>query len=428
MNKPISIVRSTITFLACFVVLCVAVSAACGQSFSLDDNPMAPLTSPPGVIPGLGAEDEFGLTGGPGLAPSPSLPLVPGALDGSIISPAVPAPFPPPQFLPNGGYIDAFSTNHAELQGPIRIDFSVDRTSIGIGALGAEAALFQQMGDIYRSSAVFPSPAGFVGTLGPGPLAGILPSAGVGGTNSLIINQGLPAPGIGGFGLLAGGALLPPGVPAGPIVLGSHDNVDAFDHVSQVPIAGPGTPGVYALWSYFAVAPDEAATVNLNGGGPGGAPISAADLFDVAPMVPGTVALAYAPAGSMGLDVIGGLNSDSIDALVLWDLNLLGGPVNNGPGAEPGIDFALFSLAPGSATLAQLGLDAADVFFTDFSGAFAVYAFATDLGVGPAPGGPPFGPSNIDALEAVPEPATFVLAAIGLLGVLGYTWRRRRAC
>jgi hypothetical protein len=420
-------VRPTVTLIACSVMLWAAACAAHGQSFSLDDNPRSPLTSPPGVFPGLGAEDEFGLTGGLGLAPSPSLPLAPGALDGSIISPAVPAPFPAPQFWPNGGYIDAFSTNHAGLEGTIQIDFSVDRTTVGVGALGAEAALLQQMGDIYRSQAVFPAPAAFVGTLGPGPFAGVLPSAGGGGGNSLVINQGLPGPGVGGFGLLAGGAVLPPGVPAGTIVMGSHDNVDAFDHVSQVPIVGPGTPGVYPLSSYFAVAPDEAASLNGGGGGPAGL-ISAADLFDVAPMVPGTAPVAYAPAASMGLDVVGGLNSDSIDALVLWDLNLLGGPVNNGPGAEPGIDFALFSLAPGSATLAQFNLDAADVFFTDFTGAFAVYAFAADLGVGPAPGGPPFGPSNVDALEAVPEPATFVLAAIGLLGVLGYTWRRRRAC
>ena len=54
-------------------------------------------------------------------------------------------------------------------------------------------------------------------------------------------------------------------------------------------------------------------------------------------------------------------------------------------------DFALFSLAPGSVALAALGNSPADIFFTDFSGSYAIYASAADLGLLPA--------DNVDALE-----------------------------
>ena len=35
----------------------------------------------------------------------------------------------------------------------------------------------------------------------------------------------------------------------------------------------------------------------------------------------------------------------------MYDNNIAGGPAFGGPGGEPGIDFALFSLAPGSVSL-----------------------------------------------------------------------------
>jgi len=281
-------------------------------------------------------------------------------------------------------------------------------------ALNVEAMANQQPGDIYRSYRMFTNPSAFVGLLpgmGPPGYVGVLPSAGgPPAGNKLLIDEstlGLTVLGVPGM-------LTPPGVlvpPAGPA---THDNVDAFDHMMAV-APGPGGPGLYPVWSYFSIAPLEAADVNGGGGGPAG-PISAADLFDVAAMAPATMAVAYAPALAMGLDMMGGLNSDSIDGLIVWDVGVLGGPVNGGPGAEPALDYALFSLAPGSATLMALGLDAADVFFTDFTGRFATFAFATDLGVVGLPGGPPFGISNIDALE-LPEPATLVLMALGAAGL-----------
>lgn len=41
---------------------------------------------------------------------------------------------------------------------------------------------------------------------------------------------------------------------------------------------------------------------------------------------------------SMGLDQAG-LNTDSIDALIMFDHNSMGGPANGGLGAERGIDM-----------------------------------------------------------------------------------------
>jgi len=76
---------------------------------------------------------------------------------------------------------------------------------------------------------------------------------------------------------------------------------------------------------------------------------------------------------------------------------------------EPGRDYALFSLAPGSATLAAIGLPetAASVFITDFQGWFYTYVWNTDIGVGPFPAPPLPGildeNVNVDALELTPD-------------------------
>ena len=385
----------------------LAVTGAYGQSLSLDDNPASPLNSPPGGIPGLGAEDEFGLSApAAALAPSPSLAGL--GSDGAIFSPGVP---PAAVMTPNGGYVDAVSTNHATTLPPqprVTIQFSVDRTTVGTAgsALGVESGSFQQPGDIYTSTAAFfPPPAAFVGTLAPG-YNGLLASAGGGGSNALLTDDS-------GFGLTTSAGVVGPGVPVPPPSAGSHDNLDGFDFVPL------GAAGTYPVHSYLAVSPDVGLAFA----------ISAADILDVAAGASLTQALPYATALSMGLDQIGSTNIDSIDALVVWDNNQLGGPANNGPGAEPGIDYALFSLAPGSTTLSRFAFDAADVFFTDFTRGFATYALATDLGVFGAAGGPVFGVSNIDALEVtpVPEPTGWMLAAFGLLGLLGFSRRKRRA-
>ncbi|MCE9552372.1 MAG: matrixin family metalloprotease [Planctomycetes bacterium] len=161
----------------------------------------------------------------------------------------------------------------------------------------------------------------------------------------------------------------------------------------------------------------------------------------------GGLAAIYGPGHLMGLnrwedDGIG----DDIDALIVSDQTLNQFPpiVEATPNGalNPGIDTALFSLAPGSPTLSIFspGLgrtySAADVFLTSFGGSFVVYASAESLGLLPT--------DNIDALdirigvlppalgsfaeaEAVPEPSTFVLAILGLLPLGFVAWRRLRA-
>lgn len=380
------------------VLLSIPSARSWADSFSLDSAP-----SLAGSV-GDGAEDEFDLVPAGPLAPSPSLgsPFLDGAMyTGSVAGAA---------HTPNGNTIDAFSTNHFLRRLPasanMKLDFSIDRISTGAAgsASAAQAALSQQAGDIYRSSAAFINPAVFVGTLGVGSYAGPLASAGKGGSNKLLIDESA-------FGLLSGGAVVPAGADAGPVGQGTHDNVDAYDRRSATTPAG--SPGaVYSQHSYFAIAPSEAITVGA----------SAADIFDTAALTPGTSPIPYASALSMGLD-LNGRNTDSIDALVMFDAGLVGGATSGGPGAEAGRDYALFSLAPGSETLgalASLGISAGDVFFTDFSGSFAVYAFAADLGLPSGMASFPFqNQSNIDALEiaVVPEPAAAVLLAVGGLAV-----------
>ena len=388
------------TRLALAVALCATLapaSVALATSFTLDDNPAAPLASALGSIPGFGAEDPFGLVG-PALAPSPSVGTG-GGDDGSIL-----APGPLLQNIgPAGSYIDSLSTNHSSNGLPIRISFSVDRVSLGTAAsaVAARAAAFQQPADIYTTTDLYVDPSSFAGTLGAGPYAGVL-AAPLGGaaSNTLTVN------GVAGLGLIA---------PAAPIVAGSHDNVDGFDF-SFVDVAP--ADGLFDLDSYFTVNPDDAVGLGF----------SSADIFDVAAGAASNPLAAYALAGGMGLDS-SGAGTDSIDALVVFDNNLIGGGGFGGPGAEAGIDYALFSLSPGSASLGALGLSASDVFFTDFSGAFALYAGSASVGLVPLAGAAPFGgDDNIDALELeqVPEPSTQLLLGAGL-AILTALRRRRSA-
>jgi len=417
--------------------LLLAASPAAAVSFSLDDNPRAPVGVDPGGIPvppgpqnGAGAEDPYGWTipVGAELTPSPSLA---GAFcDGDILGPG-----PVGHLHPDGFYVDSVSLNTPDPGMPIYLKFSVDRGSAGAPgtAVRNQWTLNQQPGDIFQTTAQFRNPANYVGTLvGPG-MAGTGYVGNLGAylsgprNNTLLIDEMA-------LGLLAGGALVPSNQQAQPIVPGSHDNVDGVE-LSNVdsPNPPPWPPGDAAGWTYFTVYPDEALLVNAAGGGPAG-PIWPADIFDVAPGAPGTMAWAYATSVSMGLDLLNqALFDDSIDALIMFDRDQLGGPANGGPGAQPGVDFALFSLAPSSISLNVLAaanipgvqVNDADVFFTDFSGLFATYATSADLGLQPELGGGVLLFDNVDALELnrIPEPASMTLLGGALLGLL---IRRRR--
>lgn len=127
-----------------------------------------------------------------------------------------------------------------------------------------------------------------------------------------------------------------------------------------------------------------------------------------------------------------GLQADDvIDALALSDVTPLISapfflPLTNGL-MNATLDEALFSLAPGSPTLSILSLisgrnfSAADVFYTNFTGNFLVYATAEELGL--------LAEDNLDALDvflAVPEPSTLLLCLIWAAALRSGRQRRVR--
>lgn len=400
------------------VIACTG-SIANSQTFSLDDNPTMPLTGYQGF--GFGSEDPYGLGLPPVVAgrcgPSPSLlhPVTGPFIDGMPLKAQLPGGPPILDAVPpDGVYLDAFSADHS-LMSPQwvmfpRLEFSVDRWTDGLPGmpLNLEWINSQQPGDIYMAIPR-PHPGQFVGTLIGAPFAGILPTAMMPGPHAMWYDESY-------FGLTAGlgaGNTLPPGVPAPPIVIGSHDNIDAYN---EWPFRALDRNGdlMNDVNYFFSIAPDEALLAG----------VSPADIFDVAAGAGGTAPIPYAPAFSMGLDTFGGPFSDDIDALIIWDNGVPLGPMWGGPGGEPALDYALFSLANGSQTLFVLqgmGLpaDGSTVFFTDFTGAFAVYCWGMDLGIRNIVAGDPF--ANIDALEVFDCYADYNQdLRINTLDVLGY--------
>ncbi|MBU0639464.1 MAG: hypothetical protein KKB50_11415 [Planctomycetes bacterium] len=101
--------------------------------------------------------------------------------------------------------------------------------------------------------------------------------------------------------------------------------------------------------------------------------------------------LPYAPAVMMGLDMFGP-GTDDIDAVAVWDSAGIGI-------ADPGMDYAIFSLAPGSMYLAGPDgiwgtgddLSPADIFVTDFNGFSMLFLPAAAIGMLPT--------DNVDALD-----------------------------
>ena len=390
------------------LVVAMAGSAS-AQSFSLDDNPDAPLTS--AAFAGLfSAEDPFGLflpaVFAGRIGPSPSLvnPLF-AYTDGDILRP-LGGPFPVLDVVPPAGtYLNALSADHEIFSTDdvqrINIRFSVDRATNGIPGTDLEKqfSLNQQPGDIFVSEEPFPNPVAFVGSLGGGGFAGLLPTAVIGaaGTNILEIDEI-------DLGLVAG-VPTPADDVAPPIAPGEHDNVDAYNVLPEANLDIDGDT-LTDIDYYFSVPPASAFIAG----------VSAADIFAVpkgfasGPMFP------WASASSMGLDTFGAPPNpqlevfDDIDGLVVWDRGDLVSQFNPDADrvAQPGRDYALFSLSETSASIdairsTGLPVDGSTIFFTDFTGAFAVYLFGSQVGVNDviATDFQRFG--NIDALEIFAE-------------------------
>ncbi|MEM1072373.1 MAG: GC-type dockerin domain-anchored protein [Planctomycetota bacterium] len=391
-------------------MLAAAAGQASAQTFSLDDNPDMPLTSA-GFAGLYSAEDPFGLFLLPvplGLiGPSPTLVTVSGNVfvDGDLLT-INPTGAPEPVLdvvTPAGEYLDAVSADHeifnVEDSEEMHIRFSVDRATTGLPGTDLEKqnSLNQQPGDIYISERRFVNPGIFVGTLGGPGFAGVLPTAAAGAPGSHVLELDesdlwLTA-GLGPGSFVSDGALAP------PIAPGEHDNVDAYN-VLPAPTLDANGDLLTDIDYFFSIPPAEAFLAG----------VSAADIFAVSEGTPSGSPFAWAPAPFMGLNTMGFPPNpqieqlDDIDGLVVWDIGRQNPDEQNR--AEPGRDYALFSLSEASASLAAIramgrAVDGSTIFFTDFSGAFAVYLYGENIGVASLPFEQQH--SNIDALEICAE-------------------------
>jgi hypothetical protein len=385
--------KGWITFvLALWLIGCPSAFGQVFAVFMLDDTPAAPAAPP--VIPpfappvtnmGMGAEDPWGLLGAvPARGPSPTLGIL--ALpngDGDLLGYPFPVPLNVfvtgalPLFIaasPAYSYVSAYSHSAFDTGAPIDLAFSVDRASSGNWApsgVATQAALNQASGDMFMAESLYAAPQNFIGQLNSSPFAGYLNARLPTGrrSNRLLFDEQTA-------GLIAGAPNIRPAVSAPPYGIGTHDNIDAFEMF-------PNNRG------YFTVYPDVwHAIAQVLPGTSGG------DIYDAATL--GSFTCGYPPfarSSQMGL-----MRDDLIDALVVYDNGALGSAGCGGPGAQPGIDAVLFSLAPGSPSLFLGDVDSGDILFSDFTGAFAIYADASDLGLSDS-GAVPDSGDNLDALD-----------------------------
>ena len=156
---------------------------------------------------------------------------------------------------------------------------------------------------------------------------------------------------------------LVPTAAVGALVAGPQDDVDAVE-MDVLDITGDNVHDFNVYFSLDAASPALFA--------------SGADIY-------------FSPAGGGPFFIfsfppqIGLVAGDEIDALVMWDRGTIGAP-------DPGLDMALFSLAPGSPSLG--GASPAAIFVTDFNFAFCMFTQANQLGL--------VGTDNVDGLDVIP--------------------------
>ncbi len=220
--------------------------------------------------------------------------------------------------------------------------FSTDRASVGVAGTphNASAANNQAASDLYRTPLTGGSPAAALAACAP--IAIPPPQA-------LHRNQTA-------FNLIQT-------APAGAFAGWPQDNVDAVE-MDVLDFTGDNINDVPVYFSLDAASPALFA--------------SGADVY-FSPAGGGPFFIFSFPA-QMGL-----LMGDEIDSLVMWDRGVIGAP-------NPGVDLALFSLAPGSPSLG--GASPAAIFVTGFNFAFCPFTPANQLGLLAA--------DNVDGLDVMP--------------------------
>lgn len=153
---------------------------------------------------------------------------------------------------------------------------------------------------------------------------------------------------------------------AGVAVAPPQDNVDAV----ELDVLDTNGDGIHDVNAYFSL---DAASPSLGGWSPATLFFSAAGSGAFVP---------FSITSQIGLAA-----DDDIDALVMWDSGVIGSP-------DPGVDYVLFSLAPGSPTLTTYGVSPAMIFVSDFTGRVCPFDGPGPLGLLPA--------DNVDGLDALP--------------------------
>ena len=344
-----------------------------------------PLPAPRIFIPSIGAT-------GLGLPPAclgapPGAPCAPG-LEVDALSYGFDFPIDPNIFAPGSNLLSKanyhFSVDEWAVGTSLLISPTV-RDESGVGDAGAD--VFVDLGFIMPPP--FP------------PFGGGMP-----GNNAVVDGDGRPQ--FPTYWAYPGTGLNEPSAPGLPPDLG--DNLDAVD-VDGGPVAG-GFPVFYSL---------DSGLVDPRNGFPGSASAAALGFSGgdvlVTP-IPGAGPGLFAPAPVLGLDLVGGPDSDDLDALILWE--------NGNPGYQPSfqpydwitapnnVDMLFFSVRTGSAVIGMpdsrfgIPIEAGDILGppvpTVLGGASpfpAIWVPAEDLGLMPSVargGGSPFG-DDIDALD-----------------------------
>ena len=242
-----------------------------------------------------------------------------------------------------GDNIDALSANTATPPNvPYHLVFSGGRGSLGQPGTPyrGEAVLNQAASDLWGTALTSASPAAAMAACA----AVVIPPPHVMFRRQIDFNLIFTAP-----------------TGAGPLA-GVQDNIDAVE-LDVLDVTGDQFHDIGTYLSVDAASPSLGAR-------------STADIFFVPPGGAGGI---FAAFWQLGL-----VFADDVDALVIWDRGGIGE-------LDPGMDLALFSLAPGSPSL---GGSPADIFVTHFTGAFCLFAPANQLGMRAA--------DNVDGLDVIP--------------------------